>query len=63
MLNYKQMKMYVWLDKDNDFDVSQDRPVLSTRRTPHDKQNGNCRDYSQNLVMSLGRGSTPRLTD
>jgi len=41
----------------------QRKPVLSTDKMSHDKQNHNCLDHSQNLVMSPGRDSTPRLTD
>jgi hypothetical protein len=33
-------------------DQLEDRTVLDLGRTPHDKQNRNCLDYSQNLVMS-----------
>jgi len=46
--------MYISLGTDKDCDVLHDRPVLSTGRTPHDKQNRNCLDYNQNLVMSPG---------
>jgi len=38
-------------NKDKDCDLLQDRPVLPSGRTPHDKQNRNCLEYSQNLVM------------
>jgi hypothetical protein len=37
---------------DKDCDLLQDTPVLPSGRTPHDKQNRNCLEYSQNLVMS-----------
>jgi len=41
-----------------------DRPVLSTGRTAHDKQNRIRLDYNQNLVMSpRGAGSQDGLTD
>jgi hypothetical protein len=36
-------------------DLLHDRSVLSTDRTLHDKQNSNCIDYDQNLIMSPGR--------
>jgi hypothetical protein len=48
---------------DKDCELLHDRPVLSTGRTPHDKQNRNCFDYNQNLVVCPGEESTPRLTD
>jgi len=38
-----------------DCDLLCDRPVLSSGRMPHDKQNCKCLDYNQNLVMSLYR--------
>jgi len=44
--------MYILLNTDKDCDLLQDRPVLSTGRTPHDKQNRSCLDYNQNLVIS-----------
>jgi hypothetical protein len=34
-------------------DLLHDRPVLSSGRTAHDKQNSNCLDCNQNLAMSL----------
>jgi len=46
--------MYISLDTEKHCDLLHDRPVLSTGRTPHVKQNRNCLDYSQNLVMSPG---------
>jgi len=55
--------MYILLNTDKDCDLLQDRPVLSTGRTPHDKQNRKGLDYNQNLVMSPGGGSTPGWTD
>jgi hypothetical protein len=55
--------MYISLDIDKDCDLLQDRPVLSAGKTPHDKQNLNCLDYNQNLVMSPRGDSTPRRTD
>jgi len=39
---------------DKDCDLLWDIPVLSTGRTPHEKQNRNCIDYNENLVMSTG---------
>jgi hypothetical protein len=45
-----------------DCDLLHDRPVLSIGRTPHDKQNRNCLDYSQNLVMRRN-ARTDWLTD
>jgi len=44
--------MYVTLDTDKDCDLLQDRPVLSTRRMFHVKQNRKCLNYNQNLVTS-----------
>jgi hypothetical protein len=47
-----------------EYDLLQDRPVLSTGKTPHDKQNRNCLEYNQNLVMSpRGAQRQDRLTD
>jgi hypothetical protein len=48
--------MYICIYRltDKDCDLLQDRPLLSTGRTSHGKQNRNCLDYSQNLVMSPG---------
>jgi hypothetical protein len=43
--------MCISLETDKDCDLLQDRPILSTDRTPHDKQNCNCPDYNQNLAM------------
>jgi hypothetical protein len=37
--------MYISLETDKDCDLLDDRPVLSTGRTTHEKQNGNCLDY------------------
>jgi hypothetical protein len=37
---------------DKDCDLLHDRPVLSMGRTPHDKQNCNCLDYSHHLAVS-----------
>jgi hypothetical protein len=43
---------YIYItNADKDCDLLQDRPVLPSERTPHDKQNRNCPDYSQNMVM------------
>jgi len=36
---------------DKDCGLLYDRPILSTGTTPHDKQNRNSFDYSQNLIM------------
>jgi len=44
----------ILLDGDEDCDLLHDTPVLSTGRTPHDKQNRSCHDYNQNPVMSTG---------
>jgi len=65
MLKNKQLKGYICisLDTDKDCDLLHDRPVLSTGRTPCDKQNRNSLDYSQNLVTSPGGDLTPRRTD
>jgi hypothetical protein len=46
--------MYISLDTDTDCDLLYDRTFLSTGRTPHEKQNRNCLDYNENLVMSPG---------
>jgi len=46
--------MYISLDRDKDCHLLHDRPILSTGRPPHDKQNSNCLDYNPNLVMSPG---------
>jgi hypothetical protein len=46
--------MFILVDTDKDCDLLQDRPVLSTGRIPHDKQNCNCLDNNINLVMSPG---------
>jgi len=48
--------MCILLDTDKDYELLHDRPVLSSERTPHDKQNRNCLDHNQ-------RGSAPRRTD
>jgi len=55
--------MYISHDTDKESDLLHDRAVLSTGRMPHDKQNRNCLDYNQNLVMCPGRGLTPRRAD
>jgi len=44
--------MYISLDTNKDCDLLHNKPVLSTGRTPNEKQNRNWLDYSQNLVMS-----------
>jgi hypothetical protein len=44
--------MYILLDTDKECDPFHDRPVLSTGKTPHEKQNHSCLNYDQNLVMS-----------
>jgi len=43
---------YLIVNRNKECDLLQDRPVLLTGRTPHDKQNRNYLDYSQNMVMS-----------
>jgi hypothetical protein len=43
------VRMHILLDTDKDCDLLHDRPVLSTGRTPHDKQNRTCL-----VVMSPG---------
>jgi hypothetical protein len=40
------------VNTNKDSDVLQDRTVLPSGRTSHDKQNRNCIDCSQNLVMA-----------
>jgi hypothetical protein len=45
----QNVHMYKLLDTNNGCDLY-DRPVLSTGRTPHNKQNRNCFDCNQNLV-------------
>jgi len=42
------------LDTDKDRYLLLDRLVLRTGWTPHDKQNRDCLDYNQNVVMSTG---------
>jgi hypothetical protein len=42
------------LDTDKDCDLLHDRWVLSTGRTPHNKQNWKYLDFNQNMVMSPG---------
>jgi len=45
--------MYIHIIKaDKQCDLLQGRLVLSSGTTPHNKQNRNSLDYSQNLVMS-----------
>jgi len=51
------------LDTDKDCDLLPDRSVLPSGRKPHDKQNLNCLDYSQNLVMSPGEAQRQGMTD
>jgi hypothetical protein len=57
--------LYVHIDNTNKYcDLLQDRPAPSTGRTPHDKQNRNCLDCNQNLLMSPGGArSQEGLTD
>jgi len=43
--------MYISLDTDKDCDLLKENLVLSRGWTPHDKQNGNCFDHNQNLVI------------
>jgi hypothetical protein len=51
----KNLHMYILLTQTRIVThVLHDRPILSTGRMPHDKQNHNCLDYNQNLVMSPG---------
>jgi hypothetical protein len=50
----QNVHMYILLDTDKDFDLLHDRTILSTGRLPHNKQNCNCLDYNQNLVMIPG---------
>jgi hypothetical protein len=54
---------YISLDTDKDCDLVQGRPILSTGKMPHDKQNRNCPFYSQTLIMNPGGASKPRRTD
>jgi hypothetical protein len=42
---------------------TKDRPVLSSGRAPHKKQDRNCQESNKYLVMSPRWGSTPRFTD
>jgi hypothetical protein len=63
MLKSQNVHIYVSLDTDKDCDLLHVRPVLSTGRTPHDKQNRNFLDYIQNLVTSPGGAQPQRLTD
>jgi hypothetical protein len=42
---------------------TKDRPVLSSERAPHNKQDRNRQNSNKYLVMSPRWGSTPRLTD
>jgi hypothetical protein len=44
--------MYI-IKTDKDCDLLQDRPVLPSGKTPHEKQYCNCFNYSQNLVILL----------
>jgi hypothetical protein len=47
------LKTYKYITKsDKDCDLLQDRIILPSGKTPHDKQNRNCLNYSQNLAMS-----------
>jgi hypothetical protein len=41
---------------------TKERPILSSERAPHKKQNRNCQNNNKYLVMSPRWGSTPRLT-
>jgi len=44
--------MYISFDTDKDCDLFIADPVILTGRTAHDKQNRNCPEHSQNLVMN-----------
>jgi hypothetical protein len=44
--------MYLFIGTEKDCDLLQDRPVLSSGKMPHDRQNHNCLQYNQNLVVS-----------
>jgi hypothetical protein len=55
------MNICISLDTENDCDLLHDTRPLNREVTPG--QNCNCLDYNQNLVMSPGGGSKPRLTD
>jgi hypothetical protein len=46
--------MYMLLDTEKDCDLLHDRPILSTGRASHDKQNRNCLNYSQKWVTIPG---------
>jgi len=49
----QKLKNHVYIaNTDKDCYLLHDRPVLSSGRTPHHKQNRNYLDYSQNLVMN-----------
>jgi hypothetical protein len=61
-----KIKMYMHItNTKKDCGFSQERPVLPSGKTRHDKQHRNCLDYSQNLFVSP-RGvnaKTDRLTE
>jgi hypothetical protein len=69
MSKRKHRSTHVYIvSTDRDCDLLQYRPTFRSGRTPHDKQNRNCPDYSQNLVMSFTGtqyqdGRTDGLTD
>jgi len=47
LIKERMKKTYVYsANTDKDCDLTCDRPVLSSGRTPHDKENRNCPDYS-----------------
>jgi hypothetical protein len=50
----QNINMSELLDTDKGRGLLHDRALLSTGRTSSDKQNRNCLDYNQNLVMSPG---------
>jgi len=59
--NHKSICTHVYIAWQRECNLLHDRTVLSTGRTPHDKQN-NWLDYNKNLVMSPGGSSKPWLT-
>lgn len=51
----KKLYMYVYIpNSDKGCDILQDRPILSTGKTTHDKQNCKYLNYNQNLAISPG---------
>jgi hypothetical protein len=49
---FKKITFVYIVNTDKNCGLLYDRPVLLPGRKPYDKQNCNCLDYSQNLVMS-----------